>query len=99
MSDAVFRIKQGIERHRCAHQRLIALQHSSIALQPARGIDWCIAAAPTHQPGGMIPIHQLQIALLGHEGQKNVVQTLPALLNPIGAHFHHTAIIVATLKG
>ena len=99
LSDAVFRIQQGIERHRCTHQRLITLQNASIALQPARGIGWRIATAPTHQTGGVVPIHQLQIALLGHEGQQQVVQTLPALFDPIGAHFNHTANVVAILKG
>ena len=36
---------------------------------------------------------------MGHEGQQQVVQTLPALLDPIGAHLNRTVIIVTILKG
>ena len=66
-------VHQGIEGDGGAHQGLVALHHPAVALDPVAGITAGQARA--------IPGQQLQVVLLGQQGEHQLVDALAA-----GAH-------------
>ena len=62
-------IQQSIQRDGGAHQRLVALQRATVAIQPSgwfRGDAWL----------RNVLIHQRELSLLGNQGQQKVMQAL-----------------------
>ena len=70
-------LNQGIEGDGAAHQRLVALHHTPIALQPAARVT----AAPQGAGDGACPVvlEQFEIALVGQQGQHQGVDPLASI--------------------
>ena len=63
-----FLVNYGVERHRRAHQGLVALHDTAVALDPAARVGAGQAVA--------VAVEQLKIVLLGQQGQHQLVDAL-----------------------